>query len=83
MVHINRLGAVPKSTPEKYGLIIDLSFPEGHSPNNGIRDTLYSLSYTSVEEAALSVLCIGCGALMAKMDIHSAYKNVPVHPVDR
>lgn len=83
MVHINRLGAVPKSTWGKYRLIVDLSFPEGHSPNNGIRDTLCSLSYTSVEEAAQSVLCLGRGALMAKMDIRSAHRNVPVHPDDR
>ena len=38
----NQLGAVPKSTPGKYRLIVDLSFPEGHSPNDGILDTLCS-----------------------------------------
>ena len=83
MVHINRLGAVPKSTPGTYRMIVDLSFPEGHSPNDGIRDTLCSLTYASVEDAAQSVLRLGRGTLMAKMDIRSAYRNVPVHPDDR
>ena len=82
MVHINRLEAVP-STPGKYRLIVDLSFPEGHSPNDGILDTLCFLSYTSVEDAAQSVLRLGRGALMAKMDISSAYPNVTVHLDDR
>ena len=52
IVHINCLGAVPKSTPGRYWLIVDLSHPEGHSPNDGIPDTCCSLTYTSVEEAA-------------------------------
>lgn len=83
VVHINRLEAVPKSTPGRYRMIVDLSHPEGHSPNDGIPDTCCSLTYTSVEEAAQSVLHLGRGTLMAKMDIRSAYRNVPVHPNDR
>ena len=61
MLHVNRLGAVPISTPGRYRLIIDLSFPEGHSPNNGISEALCSLSYTSVEDAAQSVLRLAGG----------------------
>ena len=82
-VHISRLGAVPKSTPGKYRLIVDLSHPEGHSPNEGISEALCSLSYVSVEDAAQSVLKLGQGTLMAKMDIRNAYRNIPVHPDDR
>ena len=82
-VHINRLGAVPKSTPGKYRMIVDLSFPEGHSPNDGIAGEICSLKYTSVEDAAQAVLRLGCGTFMAKMDIRSAYRNIPVHPDDR
>ena len=83
MLHGNWLGAVPKSTTGKYRVIVDLSFPGGHSPNDGIADTLCSLSYASVEDAAQSVLRLGSGTLMAKMDIRNAYRNVPVHPDDR
>ena len=83
MVHINRIGAVPKSSPGKYRLIVDLSYPEGHSVNDGICEANCSLSYISVEMAAQSILKLGRGAEMAKVDIRNAYRNIPVHPDDR
>ena len=83
MVHVSRLRAVPKSTPGRYRLIVDLSHPEGHRVNDGIPKAHCSLTYVSVEQAAQSVLKLGRGALLAKVDIWNAYKNVPVHPDDR
>lgn len=83
LVHISRFGAVPKSTPGQYCLIVDLSSPEGHSVNDGIPITWCSLSYTSVEEAARLVLQLGRGAQLAKVDIKRAYRNLSVHPDDR
>ena len=83
MVHINRMGAVPKSTPGKYRLIVDLSHPEGQSVNDGISDALCSLTYVSVDTAAQAALQTGRGTLMAKVDIRNAYRNIPVHPDDR
>ena len=83
MVHINRLGAVPKSTPGRYRMIVDLSHPEGRSVNDGISAEVCSLSYVSVETAAQAVLKLGRGALLAKVDIRNAYRIVPVHPDDR
>ena len=82
-VHLNRLGAVPKSTPGKYRLIVDLSYPSGGSVNDGITGSFCSLSYVSVESAAQTVLRLGRGTLLAKMDIRDAYRNIPVHPDDR
>ena len=61
MVHVSRLGAVPKSTPGKYRLIVDLSHPENQSVNDGISESRCSLSYVSVEEAAQTVLELGRG----------------------
>ena len=83
MVQVNRMGAVPKSTPGKYRLIVDLSYPEGQSVNSRISEALCSLSYVSVEGAAQTVLRLGRGALLAKVDIRNAYRNIPVHPDDR
>jgi hypothetical protein len=83
MVHINRMGAAPKSTPGKYRLIVDLSHPEGQSVNDGISDALCSLTYVSVDTAAQAALQTGRGTLMAKVDIRNAYRNIPVHPDDR
>ena len=39
MVQVNRMGAVPKSTPGKYRLIVDLSYPEGQSVNSRISES--------------------------------------------
>ena len=75
MVQVNRMGAVPKSTPGKYRLIVDLSYPEGQSVNSRISEAQCSLSYVSVEGAAQTVLRLGRGALLAKVDIRNAYRT--------
>ena len=82
--HINRIGVIPKGhTPGKWRIITDLSFPTGGSVNDGIDPLLCSLSYVSVDEVAAIAAGLGRGALLAKIDIESAYRLVPVHPDDR
>ena len=39
-LHISRFGVIPKSTPGKWRLILDLSSPRGASVNNGISPEL-------------------------------------------
>ena len=83
-LHINRFGVIPKGhNTGKWRLITDLSFPTGASVNDGIDPVLCSLSYVSVDEIASLVLQLGVGSLMAKVDIESAYRLIPVHPLDR
>lgn len=83
-VHINRFGVIPKKhQPNKWRLITDLSFPEGHSINDAIDPALCSLSYISVDQAAMAAFRLGKGSLLAKADIKSAYRLIPVHPQDR
>ena len=83
-IHISRFGVIPKkSQPGKWRLIVDLSHPKGSSVNDLIDPSVCSLTYVSVDEAANRVLQLGPGALMAKVDIQSAYRMVPVHPEDR
>ena len=43
----------------------------------------FEVQYTTVDEALQIVLLLGVGALLAKFDIQSAYRIVPVHPDDR
>ncbi len=62
---------------------MDLSSPDGRSVNDGIEESLFSLSYVSVEDAAQRILALGPGCLLSKVDIKQAYRNVPVHPEDR
>ncbi len=83
-LHISRMGVVPKGhVPGKWRLITDLSFPRDASVNDGINPRLCSLQYTSVERVARAAQSMGTGALLAKIDVQSAYRLVPVHPVDR
>ena len=82
-VRVSPLGVIPKSEPGKWRLILDLSFPEGGSVNDGITKKLCSLSHMSVDEVAARVVQLGKGALMAKFDLKAAYMNVPVHPDDQ
>ena len=83
-VHLSRLGVIPKSNqPGKWRLIVDLSYPEGRSVSDGISGELCSLQYMRMEEVVRRLLKLGPGAQMAKMDIKSAYRMVPVHPQDR
>ena len=83
-IQISRFGVIPKGHNEgKWRLITDLSYPTGHSVNDGINPALCSLRYTTVEIVASEAAALGPGALIAKVDIESAYLLVPVHPDDR
>ena len=83
-IHVSRSGVIPKRhQPGRWRLILDLSSPEGMSVNDGIDKDLSSLQYESVDDAARILTGIGRGALLAKIDIAHAYRNVPVHPSDR
>ena len=61
---------------------MDLSFPPGNSVNDGIDPVICSLCYTTVEDVASLATQLGPHTLMAKIDIESAYRLIPVHPDD-
>ena len=69
-VHISHFGVIPKPhKPGSWQLILDLSHPEGASVNDGIDQELSSLSYVSVDDIIDSILTLGQGALLAKIDV--------------
>jgi hypothetical protein len=83
-IHISRFGVIPKPhQPGKWRLITDLSSPNGTSINDGIDSQLCSLSYASVDDAVKCIAHLGKGTKLAKFDIASAYRVVPVSPDDR
>ena len=51
--------------------------------NDGIDPEFTSLQYLRVDEVAARVTHVGVGALLAKVDIEAAYRQVPVHPQDQ
>ena len=83
-LHVNRFGVIPKGhNTGKWRLITDLSYPPAYSVNDGINPDVCSLKYSTVEEVASVAASYPPGALLAKIDIESAYRLVPVHPQDR
>jgi hypothetical protein len=81
MVLLQVSGCFILSTIEQR-LVVDLSSPENWSVNDGIDTTLSSLSYTRVEQVAQAVLELGPGTQLAKIDVKSANRIIPVHPDD-
>ena len=55
----------------------------GHSVNDSIAPEVCSLQYASLDQAVAMVRSLGQGALLAKIDIQSAYRILPVHQDDR
>ncbi|XP_077338353.1 uncharacterized protein LOC143983017 [Lithobates pipiens] len=77
---VSPLGVVPKKEPGKFRLIHHLSFPKGGSVNDFIDPEACTVSYTSFDAAVRWVRRYGRGALMAKADVESAFRLLPVHP---
>ena len=83
-LHVSSFGVIPKSgQPGKWRLILDLSSPHGRSVNDGIDPEQFSLQYIKFDEVVAMVTKLGRGALMAKFDVQSAYRNVAVLPSQR
>lgn len=79
-VQVSPFRVIPKSEP---GVEVDCEFVI-ESVNDGVDSGQCSPSYITVDVIARKVVCeYGRGATMAKFDIKSAYRNVPVHPDDR
>ena len=83
LAHISRSGVIPMShTPGRWRLITNLSHPPAARVNDGINPELCTLSYVTVEKVTKMVSQLRMGALLAKVDIESAYRLIPVHPDD-
>ena len=81
--HISRFGVIPKNhQPNKWRLIVDLSHPADSSINAGIPKELCSLKYITVDSAIDYIKQMGQGTMLAKIDVKSAFRLLPVHPAD-
>jgi hypothetical protein len=63
-------------------IIHDFSWPPKESVNAHIRGELCSVKYVTVEDAARMIKKAGKGALMCKLDLADAYKNIRVRKED-
>ena len=57
-----------------------MTSPSGRSLNDGINESLCSLSYVTISDGAQGVAAFGRGTMMTKVDIRNAYKVVAGAP---
>ena len=70
-----------KSEPGKVRLLHNLSYPYNESSvNGGIQDAHKTVRYATIQTAINTINRLGKGCFMAKTDIKSAYRIVPIHP---
>ena len=79
---VSPLGLVPKKEPGEYRMIHHLSYPKGNSVNDFIDQDLCSVQYTKFDAVIQMVQQLGQGALLAKTDIKSAFRLLPVSKTD-
>ena len=72
---------VPKSDGG-WRMITHLSYPEGGSVNDGIDKSFTSVQYTSFDQVTNMIYTLGPSALIAKRDLKSAYRLIPIRPLD-
>ena len=78
------LGLVPKKNSSKWRTIFHLSYPKTSDTgiNANISSEDYSLQYVRIDDAIRILLKLGPNCFMAKTDVQSAFRNIPVHPDD-
>ena len=79
---VSPLGVVPKGDSD-FRMIFDLSLPKGVSVNDGIPKEAKTVQYTDYLTLVRAVDILGQGTYMAKTDLKSAFRQIPIHPDDR
>ena len=79
---VSPIGLVPKKNSNKFRTIFLLSFPKSGmtSINYSISQEQFSLHYVSIDDAIEGIMRFGQGCFLAKTDIESAFRLIPVHP---
>ena len=81
---VSPIGLVPKKNSDKFRTIFHLSFPKSGttSINSSIPKEDFSLQYVTIDNAIEGIKRFGQGCFLAKTDIESAFRLIPVHPDD-
>ena len=81
---VSPIGLVPKKHSPKFRTIFHLSFPKSGetSINASISKEDFSLQYITIDNAIKGILRLGQGCFLAKTDIESAFRLIPIRPSD-
>lgn len=77
-LRLSAVGMVPKKDGS-FRLIHHLSYPSGSSVNDFIDKSLCSVKYSSFDKALCMLANLGPGAQIARLDIKSAFRLLPIH----
>ena len=82
--HVSPIGLVPKKHSTKFRTIFHLSYPKSgaSSINYSIPKEEYGLQYITIDNAIHGILNSGPGCFLAKTDIESAFRLIPLKPSD-
>lgn len=80
-LRISPIGLVPKSDGG-WRLITHLSHPPGNSVNSYIDPEFCRVTYSSLDQILDKIFELGHKANLAKADIKSAFRLLPIHPAD-
>ena len=78
---ISPIGIIPKKPPGSYRIIHHLSFPYGESVNDFIPREYSSVAYGSLDDA-IRIISSLSDPFLAKTDIASAYRIIPIRLAD-
>ena len=76
----SNLSVVPKKTPGKWRVIVNLSRPRRASMNDFIKREFTHVAYSSLDDAAPIMHTLGRNTELAKTDIRDAYCIIFIHP---
>ena len=84
---VSSLNAVEKRDSEERRVIVDLSWPCGHSMNDGIPSDSYlgeplALRYPTIDDIVDAVVTLGRGCHLYTCNLRKAYRQFPVDPKD-
>ena len=80
---ISPLGVVPNKVPGEFRVIHHLSYPQGASINDAIPREFSSVTYSSIQDAITMIKSSSATVYMAKFDVESAFRILPIAPTDR
>ena len=84
--HVSPLLTRPKNNDSRR-VIVNLSYPEGHSVNSNIKSDSYDdydfdLSYPTIDNIVDEIANVGKDVLLYKLDISRAFRNLRIDPRD-
>ena len=77
---LSPIGVVPKKNEGEFRMIQHLSFPDGASVNSHIEESFKIVHYQNIDDAVSVLRQAGKGAFLAKCDIASAFRIIPLRP---